>query len=227
MIKSILIGTLAVILLGAVAVGFYDSARGASNFNLPQWNSSQAQSQGYGQSNGQGGGMGAGHQGQGNGQGQGQSGGRGNGQGQGQGQGQGTPIEHTWVTLQGTVSSFDGQQTLTVDTAERGQLNLWLGPVGYAAQQGVTFNAGDAVTILGFDAPNGQFQAGEITNDTSGATLYLRDPNGRPLWAGQGNGQGRGQGNGQGQGSGQGNGQGQGRGQGNGQGQGSGQGNSN
>ena len=211
MIKSILIGILVVILLGAVAVGFYDSARGASSFSLPQWNSGQSQSQGYGQGNGPGSGIGPGQQGQGNGQRQG--GGRGNGQGQGQG----TPIEHTWVTLQGTVSSFDGQQTLTVDTTERGRLDLWLGPVGYAEQQGVTFNSGDAVTILGFDAPNGQFQAGEITNDTTGATLYLRDPNGRPLWAGQGNGQsqGRGQGNGQGQGRGQGNGQGQGSGRGN------------
>ncbi|NJN98084.1 MAG: hypothetical protein HC875_30380 [Anaerolineales bacterium] len=80
-----------------------------------------------------------------------------------------------------------------------------VGPAGYAEQQGITFNPGDAVTVLGFDSPNGPFQAGEITNNTSGATLYLRDPNGRPLWAGQGNGQGNGQRNGQGQGSGQGN----------------------
>lgn len=193
MLKSILIGTIVIVLLGAVAVGFYDSMRGASSFSLPQWNSAQAQGQGGGHGNGQGGG----HQGQGQGQGQGNGQGQGRG-GNGQGQGQGTPIEHTWVTLQGTVSSFDGQQTLTVETGERGQLELWLGPAGYAAQQSVTFNPGDAVTILGFDSPNGPFQAGEITNDTSGATLYLRDPNGRPLWAGQGQGQGRGQGNGQG-----------------------------
>lgn len=210
MLRSILIGTVVVILLGAVAVGFYDSMRGASSFSLPQWNSAQAQGQGGGHGNGQGGG----HQGQGQGNGQGQGQGQGNGQGQrqgqgngqgqgqgrgnGQGQGQGTPVEHTWVTLQGTVSSFDGQQTLTVETGERGQLDLWLGPAGYAAQQGITFNPGNAVTILGFDSPNGPFQAGEITNNTSGATLYLRDPNGRPLWAGQGNGQGNGQRNGQG-----------------------------
>lgn len=103
------------------------------------------------------------------------------------------------------MAAFDGQQTLTIDTAERGRLDLWLGRVGYASQQGVTFNAGESVTILGFDAPNGQFQAGEITNDATGQTLYLRDPNGRPLWAGQGQGQGGGQGNGQGQGQGQGN----------------------
>lgn len=99
------------------------------------------------------------------------------------------------------MTAFDGQQTLTVDTAERGRLDLWLGRVGYASQQGATFNAGESVTILGFDAPNGQFQAGEITNDATGQTLYLRDPNGRPLWAGQGQGQGGGQGNGQGSGN--------------------------
>ncbi|NJN98083.1 MAG: hypothetical protein HC875_30375 [Anaerolineales bacterium] len=117
MLKSILIGTVVVILLGAVAVGFYDSMRGASSFSLPQWNSAQAQGQGGGHGNGQGGG----HQGQGNGQNQGQGQSQGNGQGQGQGQGQnqgpggngqgqgqgqGTPVEHTWVTLQGTVSSL-------------------------------------------------------------------------------------------------------------------------
>lgn len=199
MLKSILIGTIVIVLLGALAVGFYDSMRGASSFSLPQWNSAQAQGQGgghqgqgQGRGNGQGQGQGRG-QGQGQGQGNGQGRGRG-GNGQGQGQGQGTPVEHTWVTLQGTVSSFDGQQTLSVETGERGQLDLWLGPTGYAAQQGVIFNPGDAVTILGFDSPNGSFQAGEITNNTSGTTLYLRDPNGRPLWAGQGNGQGRGHG---------------------------------
>ncbi len=86
--------------------------------------------------------------------------------------------------------AFDSQQTLTVDTTERGRLDLWLGRVGFAGQQGITFTAGDTVTVLGFDAPNGQFQAGEITNSTTGQTLYLRDPNGRPLWAGQGQGQG-------------------------------------
>jgi hypothetical protein len=190
MIKNVLLALLVVILLGAVIVGFYDSARGASNFSLPTWNSSQAQGQGQG--GGQGNGQGRGHQGQGNGQGQGQRGGN------SQGQGQGTPVQHTWITLKGTVAAFDGQQTLTVDTAERGQLDLWLGRVGYASQQGVTFNADDSVTILGFDGTNGQFQAGEITNDATGQTLYLRDPNGRPLWAGQGNGQGQSQGQGSG-----------------------------
>jgi hypothetical protein len=197
MIKNILLALLVVILLGAVVVGFYDSVRGASYFSLLAWNSGQLQGQGQGggQGNGQGNGQ---EQGQGGGQGQGQGGGNGQGQGQGggNGQSQGTPVQHTWVTLQGTVTAFDGQQTLTVDTAERGQLNLWLGRVGYASQQGVTFNSGDAVTILGFDGTNGQFQAGEITNDATGQTLYLRDPNGRPLWAGQGQGQGRSQGSG-------------------------------
>ena len=43
------------------------------------------------------------------------------------------------------------------------------------------------------------FQAGQITNETSGQTLMLRDPNGRPLWAGRGQGGGGGAGQGQGQ----------------------------
>ena len=52
---------------------------------------------------------------------------------------------------------------------------------------------GDTVTVLGFDE-NGNFQAGQITNESTGEILLLRDPNGRPLWAGRGQGGGQGQG---------------------------------
>jgi hypothetical protein len=98
-------------------------------------------------------------------------------------------VEHSWLTLKGTVVAFD-EQGLTVDTAERGRLELRLGPPGFAVEQGITFTEGETVTILGFDGDEGIFQAGEITNDAAGTTLYLRDPNGRPLWAGRGQGQG-------------------------------------
>jgi hypothetical protein len=53
----------------------------------------------------------------------------------------------------------------------------------YVSAQGVTFNAGDHLTVNGFEE-NGQFQAGTVVNDTTGQTLNLRDTTGRPLWAG-------------------------------------------
>jgi hypothetical protein len=97
-------------------------------------------------------------------------------------------VQHEWLTVKGTVASFDQQQGLVVDTVEQGQLTLSLGPVGFAEQQEVTFTPGDSVTMQGFVGEQGAFVAGQITNDTTGATLLLRDPNGRPLWAGRGQG---------------------------------------
>ena len=125
--------------------------------------------------------------------------------GQGQGNGSGEPqalVNKEWITLNGTVNS-QTQQGLVVDTAEMGQLTLQMGPPWFAADQGVVFNPGDTVTVLGFTGEGATFQAGAVTNETTGTTLQLRDPNGRPLWAGRG-GQGGGQGQGQGGGKGQG-----------------------
>jgi hypothetical protein len=159
----------------------------------PLWAGQGQDGQGRGQS-GQGQGRGQSGQGQGRGQGgqgRGQSGGAQSGQGQAQGNlnGSGTPqaLSQEWSTWQGTVLSAD-QQTMTVDTTESGQLTVEMGPPWFASRQAVIFNAGDAVTITGFEGEGGLLQAGEITNDTTGQTLLLRDPNGRPLWAGGGGG---------------------------------------
>ena len=207
MIKKIVVTTLIVILVGAVGVAAYDAYQGNSTLDLSAddlFASGQGQGQGrpggQGQSRGQGQGQGQGqHQGQGQGRGQGngqQGQGQGQGGGQGQGRGAGQTAPQDWVTLTGTVLSLD-QQSMIVDTTEQGVLTLELGRPGFAAEQAAVFNAGDAVTITGFDE-NGMFHAGQIANDTSGETLFLRDPNGRPLWAGQGQGQGGGQGQGRG-----------------------------
>ena len=187
MVKKIIVSALIVILLGAVGVGVYDAYSGQSTFELPQINLNQlTQGQGQGQGNGGGG------------QGQGRRSGQG-GQGNGQGGDGGSPqaMQHTWVTLTGEVVSADAQ-SLTIDTTEQGQLTVMLGEMGFADTQGVTFTPGDAVTVMGFEGDTGQFQAGQIANDTTGQMLLLRDPNGRPLWAGPGrNGQGNSQGGGQ------------------------------
>jgi hypothetical protein len=209
MIKKIVVTALIIVVLGAVSIGVYDAAQGNSSLNLsslnplqsnPAWAQGQGQGQagavGPGQGRGQGRGQGQGlsqgqgqgtAQGQGQGPAQGQGRGQGRGQGQGQGNGTGVPQQHDWLTLQGTVISFD-QQGLVVDTVEQGQLTLAVGPVWFNGQQEITFNPGDAVTIQGFVGEQGTFVAGQITNDTTGQTLLLRDPNGRPLWAGRGQG---------------------------------------
>jgi hypothetical protein len=138
---------------------------------------------------------------------------------QGQGQmGSGQQVQHDWQTLTGTVVELQAQGLL-VDTAEQGELLLNLGRPGFADQQNVSFNPGDAIAIDGFIGDEGFFVAGVIRNEANGQSLQLRDPNGRPLWAGPGrvqNGQGAqgGQGRRGGQGQGQmGNGQMQGQGQ--------------
>ena len=180
MFKKIVISTLVIILLGAVAVGAYDIATGASTLEVPDINLSAnaaGNNRGQGQQQGQG-------QGQGRGQGQGQQQGQGSGPTQGQGQGQMVP--HEWSTFTGTVVSVN-VQSLVVDTAEQGQLMLDLGPAAFAEQQGVIFTPGDSITGQGF-AESGMYHAAEITNTTTGQSLQLRDPNGRPLWAGGGQG---------------------------------------
>lgn len=197
MIKKIVIITAVIILVSALGVGIYDAYQGNSTFEVPNV---QAMAAGLGQEQGMGPGRGQGQM-------QGHAGQQGNGTGE--------PIQHDWLTLSGTVISQD-QQGLWVDTEERGELLLNLGRPGFADEQNVQFNPGDTVTIQGFDSPQGNFAAGTITNETTGQSLMLRDPNGRPLWAGPGrNGNGGGQGQGQGRsGRAQGNGRGQGGGQG-------------
>lgn len=188
MLKKIVVGALVVVVMGAVGVGIIDAAQGktlAAQAVAAQSNGANAQGAAV---NGQGQGYGRGGQGQGQGQGRGQ---QGNGNGAG-GQGQttnpnpGTPQANvtTWTTVKGTVNSFDG---VGVSLTTEAGAPLWVqfGQSRYVSAQGVTFNAGDHVTVNGF-TENGQYQAGTVTNDTTGQTLNLRDATGRPLWAGGG-----------------------------------------
>jgi hypothetical protein len=193
MAKKIIIAAIVIILLGAVSVGAYDAIQGNSTLSMPDvlaaGSPQTAPQQGQNQmANGQM--QGRGQMGNGQMQGQGRMG---NGQMQGQGQlGSGQQVQHDWQTLTGTVVELQAQGLL-VDTAEQGELLLNLGRPGFAGQQNVSFNPGDAVTIDGFIGDEGFFVAGVIRNEANGQSLQLRDPNGRPLWAGPGqmqNGQG-------------------------------------
>jgi hypothetical protein len=195
--KKIVVGALMVVVIGAIGVGIIDAAQGRSVAAQPAAPSAAqdtAQAQGAG---GQGqsyrGGQ---NQSQGQtptqGQGQGKRGGQGQGQsaaGQGQTQNPnlGTPQANvtTWTTVAGTVNSFDGVG-VSLTTDDGAPLWVQFGQSRYVSAQGATFNAGDHVTVNGFEE-NGQFQAGTVVNDTTGQTLNLRDTTGRPLWAGGAN----------------------------------------
>jgi hypothetical protein len=201
MLKKIIIGGLVVVVLGAVGVGIIDAAQGKTLAAQGRAVTVQTQANvpaAVAAANGQGQGVGRGGQGQAQGQAQGQPQGQGQGyrggQGQaagGQGQAQnpnaGTPQANVtdWTTVTGTVNSFDGVG-VSLTTTDGAPLWVQFGQSRYVTAQGVTFTAGDHVTVSGFEE-NGQFQAGTVTNDTTGQTLNLRDATGRPLWAGGGN----------------------------------------
>jgi hypothetical protein len=129
------------------------------------------------------------------------SGGAENGQGQNGGAGDG---EHTpdpqaqvdeWVTIQGTLMAYQNGY-MTISTSEGDILSFKTGQPRFLASQGVVFQIGDEVSVVGFYEDTGEFMAGEITQISTGLRVMLRDPNGRPLWAGPGNSAGAGNGNG-------------------------------
>ncbi len=198
MLKKIVVGALIVVVIGAVGVGIIDAAQGRSVAAQPVAAQANAPTQSAAAANGQGQSVGRGSGGQGQGQGQAQGQGQGQAQGRGQqgngngagGQGQtqnpnaGTPQANVtdWTTVTGTVNSFDGVG-VSLTTAEGAPLWVQFGQSRYVTAQGVTFSAGDHLTVNGFEE-NGQFQAGTVVNETTGQTLNLRDNAGRPLWAG-------------------------------------------
>ena len=110
-----------------------------------------------------------------------------------------------WITLTGTLVSFQGG-SMTMSTAEGELIAFQTGQPRFFAEQGVTFQVGDEIQLVGFYQGE-QFSAGEITQLSTGLRVMLRDPNGRPLWAGPGSGNGNGNGaNGNGGNGGHGNG---------------------
>ena len=95
-----------------------------------------------------------------------------------------------WVTLNGSLLAFQGgSMTIATDNGE--VISFQTGQPRFLAEQGVTFQIGDPVSVLGFYQGE-QFSAGEITQLSTNLLVMLRDPNGRPLWAGPGNGNGNG-----------------------------------
>ena len=95
-----------------------------------------------------------------------------------------------WITVEGTLMSFQGGN-MTMSTTDGEILFFKTGQPRFFASQGITFQVGDEIVVVGFYQGE-EFQAGDITQVSTGLRVMLRDPNGRPLWAGQGNGKGQG-----------------------------------
>jgi hypothetical protein len=126
----------------------------------------------------------------------------------GQGDGDQTPDPQAevdeWVTLTGTLMSFEGGN-MTMSTTDGELISFQTGQPRFFAEQGVNFQVGDEISLVGFYQGD-NFTAGEMTQLSTGLRVMLRDPNGRPLWAGPGSGSGNGNGGNRNGGSGHGNG---------------------
>ena len=95
-----------------------------------------------------------------------------------------------WITIEGSLMSFQGGN-MTMSTLEGEILSFKTGQPRFFADQGITFQVGDEIIVVGF-YQGAEFQAGDITQVSTGLRVMLRDPNGRPLWAGPGSGGGGG-----------------------------------
>jgi hypothetical protein len=91
-----------------------------------------------------------------------------------------------WVTVEGTITAMLRGQ-ITLQSADGQTITFQTGQPRFFASQGITLQAGDAISVLGFYQDTA-FNAGEIVVTATGQRIMLRDPNGRPLWAGGGNG---------------------------------------
>ncbi len=93
-------------------------------------------------------------------------------------------------TVHGTVSTYS-YGTLTIQTDDGQSLGVQLGNSNYATTIGFVPQAGDKLTVYGFTGDEGLFSAITITMDGTGKVYTFRDATtGRPAWAGGGKGQG-------------------------------------
>lgn len=176
MFKKLLIGGVAVVLVGALVLGAVNrtNARSGSEYA------------GNGR-NGQALAATAGGRGQAEGETRGQGGGRWS-------VGQAVPAQPAtgqanvteWVTLSGVVLNSAADALVvtlpngtTVEMATRG----W----AYAQEQGFTAKPGENVTLVGF-YEGADFEVARLTNAVTGQSVAVRDETGRPLWSGRGRG---------------------------------------
>lgn len=170
MLKNILIGIFAAVLVVAIGTAAYN----VIGVNAAAGTNPLAAVQGFG---GQGGGQGR----------------NGNGQGNGSGvpQAQAQANLASAKTVHGTVSAYN-YGTLTVQTDDGQALGVQLGNQNYATSLGFAPQVGEGLTVYGFTGDQGSFTAMTVTLE-SGKVYTFRDATtGRPAWAGGGNGKGAG-----------------------------------
>jgi hypothetical protein len=89
-----------------------------------------------------------------------------------------------WITVEGQVTTVDAEK-MVVKTSDGKEIEISLQAWVYAQAEGFKVSVDDKVSLVGFYDRN-NFEAGKITNSTSGKSVALRDDYGRPLWAGGG-----------------------------------------
>jgi hypothetical protein len=119
--------------------------------------------------------------------------------GTGPGNGSGQPITDgsNPVSLAGTIVDTshyavgegpgrgEASSYLLFRTTDGKEIRLVVGPSWYLDSQGLTFAAGDAVTVTGWYEADGDLAVASVA--TGGKTITLRDADGRPLWSGTSN----------------------------------------
>lgn len=171
MLKNILIGIFAAVLVVAIGTAAYN----VLGVNAAAGTNPIAAGQGFGGQGGQGRGQG------------------GNGQGNGSGapQAQAQANLASAKTVHGTVSAYN-YGTLTVQTDDGQALGVQLGNQNYAAGLGFAPQVGEGLTVYGFTGDQGSFTAITVTLDSDKVYIFRDAATGRPAWAGGGNGNGAG-----------------------------------
>jgi hypothetical protein len=128
--------------------------------------------------------------------GQGKSAGQGSGGSQGRGQGQGqfgvngsgnAQVEIVDpVNLQASVVSVNGD-LLTFALQDGESIEVEGRTLRFMTEQGFMVQPGNQILLAGFYDTNGTFEISVIENLTTGASLVIRNEDGRPMWAGQRN----------------------------------------
>lgn len=111
-----------------------------------------------------------------------------NSKGRGQGKGQQASAEHQMqagdgVEYEGTL--VETGQHLVLETEDGQMIEMGIGPSTYFETLDFALSVGDQISATGFHE-DGEFKVQNLTNQTTGQSVALRDSTGRPAWAGQG-----------------------------------------
>lgn len=91
-----------------------------------------------------------------------------------------------WIEVSGTILTIESD-LLQVQTADNKVIEIEGRSVRFAIGEGFTASSGDKVKLTGFYEGD-DFETAILENLETGASVTLRDENGRPLWAGRGRG---------------------------------------